>query len=126
MIQTPHFILYVSDQRVSRDFYTYVLSVNPELDVPGMTEFNLGSCKIGLMPEKSIQKILGNTTPDCSTANGIPRCELYLLVDNTQAYLDRAIDCGAILVSEYSLRDWGHTAAYVLDFDGHVIAFAKE
>ncbi len=35
------FILYVSDQQVSRDFYAAGLGLEPVLDVPGMTEFNL-------------------------------------------------------------------------------------
>ena len=48
------FILYVSDQQRSRDLYAVLLDLDPVLDVPGMTEFDLGGCKLGLMPEEGI------------------------------------------------------------------------
>jgi hypothetical protein len=45
-------ILYVADQRRSTGFYETVLSKQPVLNVPGMTEFMLGDdCKLGLMPD---------------------------------------------------------------------------
>jgi catechol 2,3-dioxygenase-like lactoylglutathione lyase family enzyme len=46
------FILYVRDQQTSRDFYARTLGLEPVLDVPGMTEFQLtDSAILGLMPE---------------------------------------------------------------------------
>ena len=60
MEKTTMFILYVSDQQVSRDFYAAVLGQEPILDVPGMTEFNLpDGSTLGLMPEAGIQKPKG-------------------------------------------------------------------
>ena len=45
------FILYVSDQKKSRDFYSFVLDLQPSLDVEGMTEYILSDrTKLGLMP----------------------------------------------------------------------------
>jgi predicted enzyme related to lactoylglutathione lyase len=123
----PLFILYVADQARSKDFYQQVLSIAPSLDVPGMTEFDLGgNCKLGLMPEKGIAKILGPSVPDPAGGNGIPRCELYLTVEDPQKYFDRALACGARLVSPLALRGWGDQAAYLSDHDGHIIAFAKK
>ncbi|MDP2808200.1 MAG: VOC family protein [bacterium] len=123
----PLFILYVADQARSKDFYQTVLAITPSLDVPSMTEFDLSdNCKLGLMPEKGIAKILGSTVPDPASGNGIPRCELYLTVDDPQKYCDRALACGARLVSSLSLRNWGDHAVYLSDFDGHIIAFAKK
>ena len=40
-------------------------------------------------------------------------------------YLNRALALGAKLLSKMRLRDWGHTAGYCLDLDGHVLAFAE-
>ena len=69
------FILYVADQTRSKHFYEAVLQKTPELDVPGMTEFNLNeSCKLGLMPENGIARILGEALPHPASGNGIPRC----------------------------------------------------
>lgn len=120
------FILYVSDQNRSSDFYEKVLRIKPSLDVPGMTEFLLAeNCKLGIMPEKGIAKILSDKVPHPEKGNGIPRCELYLHVDNVEEYYMRAIKSGATAVSEAQKRDWGDIVGYVADFDGHIIAFAS-
>lgn len=127
-MQRPNFqfILYVADQNRSRNFYSTVLGISPILDVPGMTEFDLGSgFKLGLMPETGIAKILDGKTPDPASGHGIPRCELYLKSDNASQFLERALSAGAKLVSALSDRDWGDKVAYVSDFDGHIIAFAE-
>ncbi|MBI1308207.1 MAG: lactoylglutathione lyase [Bacteroidetes bacterium] len=119
------FILYVKDQKKSRDFYIRVMNIKPTLDVPGMTEFTLSeNVKLGLMPESGIRKILGTTTPDPASGNGIPRCELYLKLENPESYFQRAISAGAIPVSPFQQRDWGDSAGYVADPDGHILCFA--
>ena len=127
MIHQTQFILYVSDQDKSKAFYQNILQINPGLDVPGMTEFELSTnTKLGLMPETGIAKILQSKVPQPASGNGIPRCEIYLLVDNVQPYIQRSIENGAKLVSPLRNRDWGHKVAYFADLDGHIIAFAKK
>lgn len=122
-----HFILYVRDQRRSTEFYAGVLSTAPQLDVPGMTEFALpGGSILGLMPEASIVALLGPGLPDPRLANGIPRSELYLVVSEAGPFIVRAIALGARLLSPLQDRNWGHSAGYLLDPDGHVIAFAEQ
>ena len=120
-----HFILYVRDQAASSVFYAKVLSIPPTLEVPGMTEFTLpGGAVLGLMPEAGIRRLLGEKLPDPALASGIPRAELYLIVDDPGASHQRALACGARELSSLAPRDWGHQAAYSLDPDGHVLAFA--
>ncbi len=120
------FILYVSDQARSRDFYKEILQLEPSLDVDGMAEFTLAeNCKLGLMPEKGIVKILQNRTPKPESGNGIPRCELYFHTENVDECFKRALVAGAKEISAVQLRDWGDVVAYVADLDGHIIAFAK-
>ena len=100
--------------------------MNPSLDVPGMTEFELSKdLKLGLMPENSIARILGENVPHPATGHGIPRCELYLLFENHAELFERSIALGAKEVSKIQDRDWGHSVGYVADPDGHIIAFAK-
>lgn len=119
------FILYVADQARSRDFYAQVLGLRPVLDVPGMTEFDLGGCKLGLMPAANIARIISPPLPDPATAQGIARCELYLEVGHPEAFAQRAEAAGALLVDPLADRNWGHRVAYYADPDGHVIAFAQ-
>lgn len=120
------FILYVRDQERSRSFYSSVLGKEPELDVPGMTEFNLDhGGSLGLMPESGIARLLGSALPDPSRGNGIPRAELYLRVDDAARHHARAIRHGATEISPLEARAWGDRVAYCLDPDGHVLAFAE-
>lgn len=120
-----HSILYVADQKKSTELYSKVLGQTPTLDVPGMTEFKLSDQHVlGLMPEKGIKRLLGETLPDPAQANGLPRVELYFRVDKPDQFQRRAIELGMRELSPIQPRDWGDRAGYVLDPDGHVLAFA--
>ncbi len=122
-----HFILYVSDQRSSAKFYKSVLGIRPTLDVPGMTEFLLNDgAVLGLMPVAGIKRQLGEKLPNPDNAQGIPRSEVYLFVDDPEMFHSRSLKFGGQELSGLSLRDWGHEAAYSMDADGHVLVFAKE
>ena len=126
-IQLIEIILYVKDQEASSIFYERILRRKPDLNVPGMTEFIVSeNCKIGLMPNKGIAKILADKTPHPDSGNGIPRCELYLYVDNIQYEFDNAIKCGAKLISPITVMNWGDRACYFSDPDGHILAFAEK
>ncbi|MBX3232567.1 MAG: VOC family protein [Labilithrix sp.] len=119
-----HFVLYVRDQRSSGAFYRRVLDAEPTVDVPGMIEFQLGpDAVLGLMPEAGIRRLLSEL-PDPTAGDRPPRAELYLVVADPAAYHERALAAGARELSPLLDRDWGHRAAYSLDPDGHVLAFA--
>jgi uncharacterized protein len=123
---TSHFILYVRNQEISTRFYERVLGFPPRLNVPGMTEFQLSAhAVLGLMPEKGIARILGESLVDPEKSGQPPRAELYLLVENVGVAITRATDAGAVEVSKLAVRDWGHRAAYFLDPDNHVLALAE-
>jgi catechol 2,3-dioxygenase-like lactoylglutathione lyase family enzyme len=125
-ISRAHLIFYVRDQAASTSFFRSVLLLEPILEVPGMTEFALpGGAVLGLMPERGIVALLGAEI-DPARANGAPRAELYLLVDDPSAYHGRALVAGAAELSGPMDRDWNHRVAYSSDLDGHVIAFASE
>jgi lactoylglutathione lyase len=126
MIRRTEIILYVEDQRASAGFYRALLRGDPVLDVPGMTEFQLSEgVRLGLMPNAGVARLLGPAVLDPGLGRGIPRCELYLIVDDAAAEFDHAIGVGATVVSPPRLRDWGDRAAYVADPDGHIVAFAE-
>ena len=120
-----YFILYVSDQTRSWSFYTRALALEARLHVPGMTEFALPTGGVlGLMPEEGIASLLGPKLPNPKLAQGVPRAELYLMVTNPAEHHARALAAGATELSPLLPRNWGHAAAYSLDPDGHVLAFA--
>ena len=120
-----HFILYVRDQARSTAFYIEVLNREPELNVPGMTEFRLSDETIlGLMPSAGIERLLGPALGDAKFTSGAARGELYLVVDDPESHHWRALQAGARELSGLSLRDWGDNVAYSMDADGYILAFA--
>lgn len=129
MLQIKHseFILYVSDQQKSTELYQAIFKKHPDLNVPGMSEFILNDfCKIGLMPNDGIAKIITPTLPHPNSGNGIPRCELYFIVENLQDEYKIIQKLGVKIISEIEERNWGDIAFYFSDLDGHVIAFAEK
>jgi len=122
MIQSANLILYVANQDEATAFYTAVLAMEPTLHVPGMSEFRLSqACVLGLMPVAGLRRLL----PDLpSRSPGELRAELYLYVDDPASYHRRSLEQGARELSSLQPRDWGDRAAYSLDPDGHVLAFA--
>ena len=119
------FIFYVSDQTKSTAFYKEILADEPILDVPGITEFRLHEGGVlGLMPIDSAKRLIGEHA--FPTKSGVPKAELYLIVHDPDAHHERAIGCGAVELSPMQSRDWGHRAAYSVDPDGHVLAFAEK
>jgi lactoylglutathione lyase len=121
------FILFVHDQHRSREFYRAVLETDPVLDVPGMTEFSLlPDCKLGLLIRENAARILNIDIQDTVESHRIPRCELYLSVDDPTRYLQKALSAGAVKLSDARLRDWGDYVAYCADPDGHIVAFARK
>ena len=83
-----------------------------------------GGAVLGLMPDAAIVRLLGAALPDPAAARGTPRAELYLVVPEAAAHHARALAAGARELSPMGPRSWGHVAAYSLDPDGHVLAFA--
>jgi hypothetical protein len=119
-------IFYVASQEEARRFYGTLLDTAPRLDVPGMTEFELpGGLVLGLMPEAGIRRLLPSLSDRAPQPAGPARTELYLMVDQPAAWLERAVRAGAVLLDAVAPRGWGDEAGYALDPWGHVLAFAR-
>lgn len=121
------FIIFVKNQEKSRAFYEKIFGFKPTLDVPGMTEFKLfDHVTLGIMPEEGIMRILENKIQDPKNANGVPRSELYLYVDDPDEYYFKLVNAGGTGISKMKLRNWGDYVSYGSDIDGHILAFAKK
>ena len=120
------FILFVSNQEKSKQFYELLLNKQPILDVEGMTEFRLNkNTKLGLMPKKGIAKLLVDRE-NVLDVNEVPKCEIYIKVDDVLAWYNKSIELGAKKENSPKERDWGDFVGYVSDFDGNILAFAKQ
>lgn len=119
-------ILYVEDQNISKNFYKNILEINPRLDVPGMTEFEINpGCILGLMPYNNIKILLPQSFYTFLQCDIIPTCELYIITDEINRKIELAVQNGANLLSPLSLRNWGHEVVYFSDPDSHILALAK-
>ena len=119
-MEATEFILYVADQAKATAFYRHVLAAEPVLDVPGMTEFNLGGATLGLMPAADMEDLLAGQIRGGTGQ----RCELYLRRTDAAATLARAAAGGGKLLDGLRDRSWGERVGYALDPDGHVLALA--
>ncbi len=91
-----------------------------------MTEFHIADgAVLGLMARASAERLFADSVKIVEENDFKKVVELYLLVNDAAAYLQRAIESGAQEISRLQLRDWGHRAGYCLDPDGHIIAFAQ-
>jgi len=119
------FLLYVADQTRSARYYREVLDLEPIVDVTGITEFRLrDGCVVAVMPLASARKLLGEAV--FGSTSKVPKAEVYLVVDEPERYHRRALERGGIELSPMQKRNWGHRAAYSMDPDGHVLAFAEK
>lgn len=112
-------ILYVEDQDRATSFYRRVLGASPALEVPGMTELDLGDLTLGLMPERDITALVPGLVPGTGQ-----RCELYLRRRDAAAVLERVEPAGGRVLAPLAGRPWGESVGYALDPDGHVLALA--
>ena len=119
-------IIYVENQEKARDFYKQVLAMEPLMDVPGMTEFKLDkNVLLGIMPNEGIARIMEGKVKNLGKSAAVPKCELYLPVDDPDEYYHRLIKAGGTGIVEGKARPWGDYTAYGMDPDGNLIAFAK-
>jgi uncharacterized glyoxalase superfamily protein PhnB len=124
IVQQSFFVLYVNEQSRAASYYGRIFGIEPILDVPGITEFEVREgCVVALLPIAGAARLL--SLPDLAPAPEILKAELYLIVENPEAYHQRALECGGRELSPMQVRDWGHRAAYSVDPDGHVLAFAE-
>ncbi len=120
-----HLIIYVSDQKRSMSLFKNILKKEPVLDVPGMTEFFLNENTIlGIMPEKGIKTLLGDCI-EFPKNRKLIRSEIYIHVENPEKELNDAINAGARLLDQVKERNWDASVGYCVDYDGNIVAFAK-
>ena len=103
-------VLYVSDPSASQRFYERALGLVASDINSGRVELEAGGTRLLLHP----------TTVDeqdrASARHG--RTEVYFMVDDLDASLDRLRQGGAEVIQEVTKQPWGERDAAVLDPDG--------
>lgn len=121
-----YFIIYVDNLDKTKIFYELLFNRKPVLDEPGMCEFKLpDDSTLGIMPNTSLEKLFGKTFEIQKNKKALPQTEFYFLVDNALPFHNKAIQLGATEIRKLSKMDWGDKAAYSINHDGHILAFAE-
>lgn len=122
-----YFIIYVDDLDKTKLFYELLFNIKPVIDEPGMAEFKLpDESTLGIMPNTSLEKLFGSDFKIEKNRKSLPQTELYFLVDDALPFHNKAVQLGATEIRAFSKMDWGHKAAYSINHDGHILAFAEE
>ncbi|NLM44368.1 MAG: VOC family protein [Clostridiales bacterium] len=100
--------------------------MEPLMDVPGMTEFKLAdNMLLGIMPSEGIKNMMDIKTIKHWKEGEIPKCQIYLPVDEPDDYYNRVVKAGGIGIIEGKSTPWGGYIAYCMDLDGNLLAFAR-
>ena len=92
-----------------------------------MTTFRLAEGhELGLMPADGIHKLFrGEVDHPFDTERMNPRTEIYLQVDDLDAWILRCDTAGARVISPLAHRNWGDRVIYYADPDLNIIALAQ-
>jgi len=128
MIQFKYVILYVEDVEKSMNFYkdtfdTEIKFITPEKDygelLTGTTSLSFASVtlagsniKQGFLASKTSEKPFG--------------IELGFVTDDVESLVKKAIDNGAILYEDVTVKPWGQTTAYIKDPDHYLVEICTE
>ena len=126
-MEKTHFIIYVDDFDKTKLFYELLFNNAPVIDAPGMCEYKLpDGSTLGIMPTSSLGKLFGEEFVEQKDRKALPNIELYFLTKNALEFHKRAVQLGATELREFSKMEWGDKAAYSLNHDGHILAFAEK
>jgi predicted enzyme related to lactoylglutathione lyase len=118
-------ILAVEDLTGAVRFYRDAFGWATSVEVPVYVEFEVpGGAALGLYEREAFGR---NTTevPSRTPRGALAPVELYLLVDDLAASVDRLRAAGGRLLSGPQPRDWGDEVAYFADPAGNVVAIAR-
>ena len=117
-------LLYVEDVEASLAFYERAFGLKRrffhEEDGKAYGEMETGATRIGFASLAMAQEQVGQVI---ASDPGKPPLgiELALATSDVPALYARALDAGAIPVSEPKTKPWGQTVAYVRDHAGHLV-----
>lgn len=118
-------ILFVTDLDRMTEFLDEVFGWPKTVDEPVYVEYELGTSRIGVMPQSHTRHFLGEGIGGKGYTDASARAELYLVFDTAALDIDRLHALAAPCTSQFQERGWGDRAAYFLIPDGYVVAVAE-
>ncbi|KPE53170.1 VOC family protein [Chryseobacterium indologenes] len=128
MIQFKYVILYVEDVEKSMNFYkdtfdTEIKFITPEKDYGELLTGNttLSFASVTLAGSNIRQGFLASKTSE--KPFGI---ELGFVTDDVASLIKKAVDNGAILYEDITVKPWGQKTAYIKDPDNYLVEICTE
>ena len=120
-------IIYVENIEKTKIFYEMLFDIKPIVDEPGMCEYELpNGTTLGIMPNTSLEILFGADYIINKKKKTTPKFELYFQVNDPESFHNKAKQLGALELREFNQMDWGDKAAYSINHDGHILAFAEK
>ena len=121
-----YIIIYVDDLDKTKMFYELLFDIKPIVDELGMCELELpNNTTLGIMPKSSFEKLFGEDNNFNDNKKSTPKFELYFQVDDPELFHKKVMQLGALELRKFEEMNWGDIAAYSINHDGHILAFAK-
>ena len=114
-------ILYVPDVALAVAFYESAFGVQRRFVHESGTyaELDTGATALAFSDE-SVTPNKGSFEPNRPEKKAAG-AEVAFVVDDVRAAFDRAVSCGAVVVSEPVDEPWGQTVSYVRDLNGFLV-----
>jgi catechol 2,3-dioxygenase-like lactoylglutathione lyase family enzyme len=116
--------MFVTDTRVSKEFYERAFDVSPIFEDENSVAFAFGGLIVNLLAEREAHSLIAPASVGARDAGS--RFQLTIGVDDTNAACAMLADRGVELVNGPIDRAWGLRTACFADPDGHIWEFAAK
>jgi uncharacterized glyoxalase superfamily protein PhnB len=125
-MQLGYLIAYVSEVGTTTEFYdrSFGLAVRFAHESGQYTELETGSTVLAFAEDGFAASNNGIEHRRSSLDHGPPGVSITLIVDDVDQAWHRAIDAGAIPISEPTIKPWGQTVGHVRDNNGLLVELA--
>ncbi len=121
-------IVYVSDVEATMSFYEKALGLERRFvaEDGGYGEMATGETRIGFATQAMSEGAINGGVVQLDPGSKPQATEFGFATDDVAAAFRRAVDAGAVPVSEPEKKPWGQVVAYVRDLNGMLIEFGTD
>lgn len=121
-------IVYVPDLEATMSFYERAFGLERRFvsEDGGYGELATGDTRIGFATQTMSEGAIEGGVVGLDPQSKPQATEFGFATDDVESAFKRAVDAGAIPVSEPEQKPWGQTVAYVRDLNGMLVEFGTD